>query len=140
MAASLFYNFRILLWLEKDCQQPQPQPFPFVQIPHPLPQQQRIRMSQIRLSLPHPQPQSLPLLQHKRIKISQKQLLKPQSLPHPQPEEQEFWQFVAAKSLMGSTPRFLITVYSMHYHRNVSFLVKKFLRIRKMQEFSRVEQ
>jgi len=53
-------------------------------------------MSQIRLSLPHPQ--SLPLLQHKRIKISQK--------PHPQPEEQEFWQFVAAKSLMGNTPVF----------------------------------
>jgi len=75
-----------------------------VPIPQPLPQQQRIRMSQIRLSLPHPQ--SLPLLQHKRIKISQKQLLKPKSFPHPQPEEQEFWQFVAAKSLMGNTPVF----------------------------------
>ena len=46
------------------------------------------------------------LLQHKRIKISQKQLLKPKSFPHPQPEEQEFWQFVAAKSLMGNTPVF----------------------------------
>ena len=65
-------------------------------------------MSQIKLSLPHPQPQSLPLLQHKRIKRSQKQLLKPPSLPqpHPHPEEQEFWQFVAAKSLMGFPPVF----------------------------------
>ena len=83
-------------------------------IPQPLPQQQRIRMSQIRLSLPHPQ--SLPLLQHKRIKISQKQLLKPKSFPHPQPEEQEFWQFVAAKE-------------------NVSFLVKKFCESGKCRRF-----
>lgn len=89
-------------------------------------------MSQIRLSLPHPQ--SLPLLQHKRIKISQKQLLKPKSFPHPQPEEQEFWQFVAAKSLMGNTP-FLITVYSMHYQENVSFLVKKFCESGKCRKF-----
>ncbi len=84
-------------------------------------------MSQIRLSLPHPHPQSFPLLQHKRIKISQKQLLKPQSFPHPQPEEQEFWQFVAARSLMGFTPVFLITVYSMHDWGNVSFLIENFL-------------
>lgn len=78
-------------------------------------------MSQIRLSFPHPQ--SLLLLQHKRIKRSQKQLLKPQSFPHP--EEQEFWQFVAAKSLMGVTPVFLITLYSMHDEGNVAFLKKK---------------
>ena len=84
-------------------------------------------MSQIKLSLPHPQPQSLPLLQHKRIKRSQKQLLKPPSLPqpHPHPEEQEFWQFVAAKSLMGFPPDFLITVYSMHDKRNVAFQLEK---------------
>ena len=85
-------------------------------------------MSQIKLSLPHPHPQSLPLLQHKRIKRSQKQLLKPPALPqpHPHPEEQEFWQFVAAKSLMGFSPCFLITVYSMHDKRNVAFQLEKF--------------
>ncbi len=113
-------DFSIPALLGSD-QHPHPLPHPHpLLLPHPKQLSRRIQIrtlhpqlplspNRLLMPLPHPHPSFPP--QHRRIKSSQIQLLDPHPFPLQEPQEP---QFVAAKSLIGSTSK---SLYSVLYVR-----------------------